>query len=214
MNTHYIYIDESGDLGLSKNSSKFLIISALLTQNPEKVERIIKNARRNKFQKELKKAQEIKFNKSGPELIKYLISKMNETTECRGFHCVMEKKKLFSEFLMKDKNKMYNYVVGRLAKEIKLESGDVEVRVDKSKTKKLLRDDFNLYFERNLRDGSQVGKINIFHSNSENFSGIQLADILAGCYYQKYNNRNSEYVELIDSLKFPQNIIDTWENKI
>ena len=51
----YIYIDESGDLGLSEMSSKVLVISALIADDPRKLDRIIKNARRYKFSKELRK---------------------------------------------------------------------------------------------------------------------------------------------------------------
>ena len=76
--TKYIYIDESGELGLSKMSSKVLIISALIADDSRKLDRIIKNARRYKFSKELRKAKEIKFNKSSRELKEYLIKKLIE----------------------------------------------------------------------------------------------------------------------------------------
>jgi hypothetical protein len=168
--TKYIYIDESGELGLSKMSSKVLIISALIADDSRKLDRIIKNARRYKFSKELRKAKEIKFNKSSHELKKYLIMKLNETAQCRGVHCVLYKKNLTSEYLKDHKHKLYNYAAGQLAKAIVLESCNVVVRIDKSKGKQILRDDFNKYFERNLRDGSLIDGINIFHSQSENFS--------------------------------------------
>jgi len=57
-----MYIDESGDLGLK--GSKYLVLSALMIDNPKELKRIVKNMRRNKFKKELKKAIEIKANKS------------------------------------------------------------------------------------------------------------------------------------------------------
>ena len=47
----YMYIDESGDLGDNDGCSKYLVISALLIKNPNKLDRIIKNMRRNKFKK-------------------------------------------------------------------------------------------------------------------------------------------------------------------
>ena len=42
LSTEYIYIDESGDLGLSERSSKVLVISALITDDPKKLDRVIK----------------------------------------------------------------------------------------------------------------------------------------------------------------------------
>ncbi len=209
--TKYIYIDESGDLGLSKMSSKVLIISALIEDDSRKLDRIIKNARRYKFSKELRKAKEIKFNKSSHELKKYLIMKLNETAQCRGVHCVLYKKNLTSEYLRDHKHKLYNYAAGQLAKAIVLESCNVEVRIDKSKGKQILRDDFNKYFERNHRDGSLIDGINIFHSQSENFSGLQLADLLSGAVYQKFNNQSPLYVNLINQSTFPQYFKELWK---
>ena len=213
MQTQYIYIDESGDLGLSERSSKVLIISALITDDPQELDRIIKNARRYKFNKELGGAKEIKFNKSSRELIEYLIKKLNETSGCRGIHCILDKGKLYSKYLTWNKHKLYNFVAGSLASEIILESDKVEVRVDESKGKQFLRDDFNHHFEQKLRTGSNIGKISISHNYSENFGGIQFADILSGSVYQKFNNANSHYVDMINLSSFPQTFIELWKSR-
>ena len=53
MKFKYMYIDESGDLGTKQGSSKFLVLSALVVDDPRELDRIIKNMRRNKFKKEL-----------------------------------------------------------------------------------------------------------------------------------------------------------------
>lgn len=58
----YMFLDESGDLGLK--GSNYLVIAALVVKKPKRLDKIIKNMRRNKFKKELKKAQEIRANKS------------------------------------------------------------------------------------------------------------------------------------------------------
>ncbi len=211
MARQYIYIDESGDLGLSKKSSNVLVMSALITDNPQQLDRIIKNTRRNKFRKELRKAKEIKFNKSSPELRKFLISKLNETTGCRAVHCIMTKERLHSHYLKGDKNKLYNFVAGRLASGIIIDSSNVEVRIDKSKGKLKLRTDFNQYFKQKLGEGSKIGEIRIFHSYSENFSGIQLEDILSGSTYQKYSNGDSHYLDIINPQVFSHTFIDLWK---
>ncbi len=211
MQKQYIYVDESGDLELSKNSSKFLIISALITDDPKQLDRIIKNARRNKFKKELKNAKEIKFNKSNPQVRKYFINKLNETLNCLGIHCILEKKKLSSFYLKENKDKLYNYVAGYLGDAIILNCDKVEIRIDKSKIKSSLREDFNNYFKQKLINGSNITDIVITHSYSENFSGIQFADLLAGTVYNKFNNCDSQYIDIIDQDKFPQTYIELWK---
>ena len=137
--------------------------------------------------------------------------KLNETAQCRGVHCVLYKKNLTSEYLRDHKHKLYNYAAGQLAKAIVLESCNVEVRIDKSKGKQILRDDFNKYFVRNIRDGSRIDGINIFHNQSENFSGLQLADLLSRPVYKKFNNQDSLYVNLINQFTFPQYFKELWK---
>ncbi|MFW6450115.1 MAG: DUF3800 domain-containing protein [Nanoarchaeota archaeon] len=194
-----MYIDESGDLGENQGCSKYMVISALLINNPALLDRIIKNMRRNKFKKQLKKANEIKANNSSSDIIKYMLKKLNQVKGVRVFHVILEKRKLYSEYLINDKHKQYNFVAGKLAKNIVLEGMDVEIRIDKSKGKQLLQEDFNQYFEKNLREKSSIYKINIFHSYSHAWSGLQFADILAWSAYQKVCFDNSEFIDLIDN---------------
>mgnify|MGYP001607342846 CR=1 FL=1 len=76
MKFKYMFIDESGDLGTRPSSTKFLILSALIVDNPQELDRIIKNMRRNKFKKELSKASEIKANSSSASVIFYMLQKL------------------------------------------------------------------------------------------------------------------------------------------
>lgn len=201
----YMYIDESGDLGM--NGSKYLVLSALLVDNPLDLDRIIKNMRRNKFRKQLKKANEIKANKSSDEIRQYMLDKLNEVKNATIFYIVLEKKKIFSAFLKNNTDKLYNYVAGKLGRYIILENIDVEIRIDKSKGKQLLRDDFDRYFLRNLKENSRCGKITISHSYSHSWSGIQFADILAWACFQKFEHNNSKYIDLIN---LEQEVYHVW----
>src|SRR3989344_3613745 len=83
MKFKYMFIDESGDLGFKESSSKFLVISCLMVEDPRELDRIIKNMRRNKFKKELKKASEIKANKSSEEVISFMLEKLNSVNNVK-----------------------------------------------------------------------------------------------------------------------------------
>ncbi|MBU4201958.1 MAG: DUF3800 domain-containing protein [Candidatus Altiarchaeota archaeon] len=85
-----------------------------------------------------------------------------------------------------------------MAKNIILENIDVEIRIDKSKGKQLLREDFNQYFLKNLSEKSDHRKAIIHHSYSHSFSGLQFADVLAWACFQKFEHNNSEYIDLIE----------------
>ena len=191
----YMYIDESGDLG--EKGSKYLILSALLVDNPQLLDRIIKNMRRHKFKKELRKAEEIKANKSSDEIRKYMLTKLNEVTNAKVFYVILEKRKLYSSYLKNDKHKLYNYVSGKLGEQIVLKEIDVEIRIDKSKGKQLLQDDFNSYFSKILKERSGIRKIEIYHSYSQSWSGLQFADLISWACFQKFEHNDNQYVDLM-----------------
>ena len=203
----YMYIDESGDLGLNEGSSRNIVISALLIVNPADLGRIIKNMRRNKFRKDLRVFSELKANKLKKEVIVYALEQLNKIKGAQVFHVVLEKKKIYSEFLKNDKHKCYNFIAGKLAKNILLQGIDIDIRIDKSKGKQMLQEDFNVYFEKCLREKSNVYKVKIEHSYSQSWPGLQFADLLAWAAFQKVEYNNSKF---IDILKISQEAYNIW----
>jgi hypothetical protein len=201
----YMYIDESGDLG--GKGSKYMVLAALLVEEPRELDRIIKNMRRNKFKKELKKAAEIKADKSSDAVRKHVLQKINEVKGAKIFYIVLEKKKIFSDFLKNDKHKLYNYVAGKLARNIILNNVDINIKIDKSKGKQMLREDFNAYFIKCLTEKSKTIKATIEHSYSHSWSGLQFSDILAWSCFQKFEHNNSEYIDLV---KIEQEVYHVW----
>ncbi|MDO8428195.1 MAG: DUF3800 domain-containing protein [Candidatus Diapherotrites archaeon] len=201
----FVFIDESGDLGI--NGSNYLILAAVIVTEYKSLDRILKNMRRHKFKKELRKASEIKANQSSDAVVKYMLEKLNEVKTLKVFYIVLEKKKILSEYLKNNKDKLYNYVAGKLAKNIILEGNQIEIRIDKSKGKQLLQNDFNNYFLKNLKLKDSKIKPKIFHSNSHSWSGLQFADVLAWACFQKFEHNNSEFIDLI---KIEQEVYHVW----
>ena len=113
-----MFLDESGDLG--RKGSEYFVIATLVVDSPKRLDRIIKNMRRNKFKKELKKANEIKANSSSEALRRYMIQQLNSLENVRVYGVVFEKQLNHNSLLQKDMNKLYNYVAGALAKQITL----------------------------------------------------------------------------------------------
>jgi len=190
-----MFIDESGDLGMK--GSKYLVLACLVTKDPKSLKRIIKNARRHKFKKELRKTNEIKANKSSKPLIKYLLNKLSELEGIYVFYVLLEKKKVYSSFLLDNKHKLYNYVAGKLAKYIQLDYNKAIIRIDKSKGKQILREDFNNYFSNRLKENCSIKNIKIHHSYSHSWEGLQFADLLAWALFQKFEHNNEKYINLV-----------------
>lgn len=205
----YIFIDESGDLGLNFRSSRYLVLAALIIDEPKKLDRIIRNMRRNKFKRELKGASEIKANSSSTEVRLHLLKQL-EPTNGRVVYMILEKKRVYSEYLQKNKDKLYNFVAGRLARNMNIPDGQIIVRIDKSKGKQLLQQDFNQYFESSLNE-IDIHDVKIFHSDSASWSGLQIADMLAWSCFQRYEYSNSTYV---NAVKLSQEFYEVWEKNV
>jgi hypothetical protein len=162
--------------------------------------------RRNKFKKELKAFQELKANKLKDEIIIHALSELSQLKDLQIYHIVLEKRKVHSNFLLKNKHKLYNYVAGKLGKVIILEQVDVEVRIDKSKGKQALQEDFNQYFENCLRQNSSIRKISVHHSYSQSWSGLQFADLLCNSAYKKIAHNVTKFSDIVPN----QEVVVCW----
>lgn len=202
---YHMFIDESGDLGRQSN---YFILAALTVKDPLPLDRIIKNMRRNKFKRQLKGVQEIKANSSSSELVKYMLKQLNTVSEAKVSYIILEKERCYSSYLLNDKHKLYNFIAGKLAEHTILDNADLSVRIDKSKGKQVLRDDFNNYFERKLNENSTLRKIEIHHSYSHAWNGLQFADVLAWSKFQKIEHKNSEFM---DMLKIEKEVYPVWD---
>jgi hypothetical protein len=194
-------------LGTSDKSSKFFVISALLATELKPLDKILRNARRYKFKKQLGNVSEVKANSSSSELKNYLIDRMNQLNNYSAFHCVVDKKINKNKIENMKKDQFYNSAAGILAGAIKINSPNVEIHVDRGTSKQKSRDKFETSFNTNLRRNSTVDSVKIYHSYSEKFSGIQLVDLLAWVVFQRYNYNDPSYFNKINTSIFPQNII-------
>lgn len=189
--SRFVFIDESGDLGL--HGSKYLILAALMVEETKPLNRLVRRTRR-RFGKELGGATELKANKSSDEIRRYLLKKANELPGASVFFIVLEKRKLASEYLKSDKHRLYNYVAGKLAGYLPVGGLNVDIRIDRSKGRQMLEEDFNDYFASKL---GQPSKLGIRHSDSQNWAGLQIADFLAWACFQKFEHGNGSFIELI-----------------
>ncbi|MHB8361031.1 MAG: DUF3800 domain-containing protein [Thermoplasmataceae archaeon] len=189
--TAHIYIDESGDLGLSGNGSEYLVIAALMLIEPIKLERIVKRMRNGRFKKELKKAKEIKAHSSSRDLLKYMIEKLNEIPEVYISLVILKKTKLYSRYLRGDRNKLYNYIAGFIPDQLPIENKNLRIHIDRSKRSRALREDFDGYIINKIRQKTK-GSITIEHNDSAQYAGIQFADVVANIFLKEYEYNDFE----------------------
>ncbi|MDR2967942.1 MAG: DUF3800 domain-containing protein [Methanobacteriaceae archaeon] len=184
----YLIIDESGDLG--RYGSKYFIILGILIKNEKKLGKIIKTLRRNKFKKKLANMHEIKGTNSSSKIIKQILRKLNKLNA--KLYCIVFDKE---KFPIEDKNKCYDYLAGLIAEQIKINSSLI-IRIDKSKAKYEDINKFNKLFIKKLGFDEKFD-VEIHHNHSHKHESLQVVDVIAWSFFQKFERENPEFVDLI-----------------
>jgi len=184
MYNEYLFLDESGNMGL--DNTRFFIITILRLYSSDECLKL-KNLRtsilKKKFRRELANHNEIKFRLMSDE---FKILALNSIAEfnIKSYSIVMDKNHSLNRKLLKEtnKNKIYMDMIIELLRHIDLNSSYV-LRMDKFLPRNFI-EDFNYKFF-NSKEIITNG-CNIFHSNSAKYLGIQFADLIAGSCFQSF----------------------------
>jgi hypothetical protein len=191
----YAYLDESGDLG--KRGSKFFVVAAILVEHPKILSRIMKRLRSRKLKKKLKQLPEIKASKSDKRIREFVLNRLRNTN-CEIYAVVVEKTKIY-DYLYDVKDKLYNYLCGKLIGCLGLKAGKLIITIDKKHTNTLLRQDFDRYIKRKLSTLSGNLKVEIYHKPSFSLNELQVADFVAWSIHRKFNLGDDSYFKIIEN---------------
>ena len=189
----YIFIDESGDLGTKKSSSKYFVIVGIKVDDVKKLDRAV-----NKVRKETKKnrisSNEIKGSNL-PKDVKIKILQKLDNFDYEVFIIVFEKIYRYKVNDGYDNNKLYDILASELAKLININNSST-IFIDKSKNKDIEIINFNKKFIKNLHKYKKF-PVRINHVNSMNYKGLQIADLIAWATFQNFEYGNCEFMDLI-----------------
>ena len=193
----YIFLDESGELGFKHSSSRYFIISLLSCDEGEiyVLRRIIKKVREKIIKKKLKRYPELKGNNSTDKIRKEVLERFVKTNS-EIFAIILEKSKVY-EYLKNKKNKLYNYISTLILNECSFDDSSVCLIVDKSKSNRSLREDFDNYIRKKLNEKNQVCKLSIKHENSQNEAVLQVLDFISWAVFRNYEYQDSRFIEII-----------------
>jgi len=189
----YVYIDESGDLGL--HGSKFFVIAAIVTDNPLILRKIIKKLRQRKLKKKIKQLPEIKANNSNRIIREYVLKKIRDSNS-KIFAVVVDKSKILAK-LYEVKDKLYNYLCGILIDKIIPPKHKIMITIDKKHTNTLVRKDFNQYIQKKIKTKNSDLKIKIFHKPSYSSNELQVTDFVAWSINRKFSFNDNYYYNII-----------------
>lgn len=207
----YIFLDESGDLGFSERSSRWFILTIVLTNNHRKIEKCVKKVHRG-LKKKYKKVKELYAYHSDDITKKRVLKHLSEIDDLQ-IHCIILNKEKVYVDLRNQKNYLYNYtaniLLDRLYNKKNFKDDDqVVICIDQRETNKFLKKNFEDYLTNSLtKRGSNGFEIKIKSSHTEKC--LQAVDFISWAIFRKYEKNDYEYYEMIkskvlgESLLFP-----------
>ena len=181
----YVFLDESGDLGFKRKSSKVFIIAYVITANPENIRNRVKRLRKRLKSIRRRKRivlNEFKFNRDSKE-VKMMLFNLLRKLDFEIGYVVIDKKYVKAE--LRDKpTVLYNYLtVHYIITNVlsRYEPDNIIFTLDKSLPKSS-RDAYDDYFMNKLhwrtliQGNKKLPKHEIKHVGSRGEICIQVAD--------------------------------------
>ncbi|MCD6348662.1 MAG: DUF3800 domain-containing protein [Candidatus Korarchaeota archaeon] len=212
---HYLFVDETGDLGFSKKSTRYFVVGCVYTPSAARLRKEMQRIR-EKLRGKGYAEDEIKFRlrkkaRRVDDVAKYILKKVVENTKLKEtkFGGIALDKITVNENLRSKPYILRNYILVHHViwglysdANVKIHEGDKLVIIyDKSMGPKSIWE-FNEYLRSKLNwtEGllhKPPVHPEVKHVDSRADLGVQLADLVSGAIWQGYENGNWEYYEII-----------------
>jgi hypothetical protein len=204
VNRCFAFVDESGDLGFTKHSSRFVTLAAVLTHHPEQLERIPQRIRKRRLKKSIRRVGELKFHNSSPAIRKTVLEMLMDLEDAR-IVSITARKALVVDRQKHQREWLYPDMAGQLVEDVlRLEPELMELHLvfDDRPFESSLGGIFDEYIRTGVCDECRkVGRIapDVFVSrlDSLNSRGLQVADFVAGAINRKHESGDASYCEII-----------------
>lgn len=197
----YIFLDESGDLGFKKSSSKWFIFTIAIVSDHRLLERVVKKIWRP-LKKKHKKLGELHAYRADDITRTRMLQKLNELKDLKVLCIILNKKKVHID-LQNQKNYLYNYtaniLLDRLHSSATIKSDEqINLFIDRKDTKKRLRENFTRYLAGEMTNRGRKRFSVALHTSYENKS-LQAVDFISWAIFRKYERGDYEFYEIIKS---------------
>jgi len=200
----FVFVDESGDLGFGKSSSRHITVAAVIVEDGTRLERIPQKMRRRRLKKSLFRKPELKFHNSNPDLRKAVLKRIVALNEARIVSVTVDKTNA-REGDRDHREDIYTRASSELVREI---CRFVKVRDELTIVfdARPCNRDLGAGFDRRIRlhaiNGCrEVGRIppevRIRRLDSLNSRGLQVADYVAGAIQRKHEIGDASYHAII-----------------
>jgi len=192
----HIFIDESGDLG--RKGSKYFVLAAVVSENPQELAAIIKRAKKYRMKKKFRKLPEFKANYSDRPTRERILRGLCKTSS-KIYALVIEKAQMH-EGLWGAKERFFNFLCGVLLRIIAKNTPDVVIVFDRRTGNHAMLEDINAYVARKIHEINCKINVVISHELSHESAPLQVADFACWAVHRKYEAGDNSYYSIIAPL--------------
>ncbi len=195
----YVFMDESGDMGFDKRSSRYFLFTLAIIEDQRVLERVVKKVWKIVHKKH-KHVGELHASHEKVEIKYKMFQLLSEIKDLKIVTIVLNKNKVHSN-LQSKKNYLYNYtaniVLDRLIN-TKIINKDkyIYLVVDRKDTKKNLQENFISY----ITEGMNIRQYNNFRMSlvaSHEDKGLQAVDFISWAIFRKYEMNDCDFYDKI-----------------
>ena len=202
----YIYIDESGDLGYSKDSSNHFVMGAIATKNRKCVEKIPKKIRQRVLNKSKKKVLELKANNSDERVRTKLLQELSKCKDTAIVWLWIDKNNTYEYVKRTPQNKAYhyNYIMGRVVELVPYallsNIGVIKIVIDMYyKAKAVRREELESYLKNEVFKKKTNVHVDVIQKDSVADNGLQVVDFVAYAFFRCIERQDCVYKEILES---------------
>lgn len=198
----YIFLDESGDLGFDfskKRTSKFFVITFLITESKKPIEKIIKKTHSELKQKIKRRIGILHAVKEKPITRQRLLKRLIEK-DCFILTIYLNKKRVYTK-LQDEKVVLYNYVTNILldriyTKKIISSQKIIELIASRKETNKFLNENLKNYLCNKVKNKHKA-MIDIKIKSPAEEKSLQAVDFVSWAIFRKYEYGDDSYYNII-----------------
>lgn len=192
----FVYLDESGDTGFkfSKGSSRYFVVTILLTPDPVPLNSAIDDLR---TQLGFRREHEFKFYSSRDE-VRYAFLRVLTKHDVLLRSLIVDKQQLSLPH-MRTREIFYNYLLGLLLKHDNDRINDATLIIDERDKGKKSKQGLATYLRKklNTKDNGYKKIKDVRYHESHRDNLLQAVDMVAGAVKAKYERGRPEYCKII-----------------
>lgn len=191
------FLDESGILEKKARTGESFVISVLLVGDPSEIKRVIKYAH-GRAKGKYKTHRVFKASKEDPGFVKLVLEELAK----KNIHIIIGRWSKSQKSAHQDKNLLYAHLVAQTVNITLSEYPRLNLVVHKRYTSPEVRNQITDIIGQAVKRGNFLS---ISHRTEVECRELELADAVAWAVYQKYNNKNQIFYNIIKEKILKEN---------